>query len=56
MKNLSLMLNMKTGTTGFSEGQPTKFVLVLLCLLVNSDPYQGISFCSLDYCLIEIHH
>lgn len=46
MKNLSLMLNMKTGTTEFSEGQPRKLVLVLLCLLVNTDPYQGISFYS----------
>lgn len=43
MKNLSLMLNIKAGTAEFSEGQPRKFILVL-CLLVNTVPYQGISF------------
>lgn len=49
MKSLSSMLNMKTDTTEFSEGQPRKFVLVLLCLLVNTDPHAGyfISFISL---------
>lgn len=47
------MPNLRTGTTEFCGEQPRKFILVLLCLLVNAVPYQGFSFRSKVYCLVE---
>lgn len=43
MKDTYLVLNLRTGTTEFCGEQPRKFILVLLCLLVNAVPYQGFS-------------